>query len=58
VPRDAELGEAFPMKTLARITVLTVVAVVLGLAAASSVHAIPVLANGGFESGLTSWTTG
>src|SRR5215831_11855872 len=49
-------GGGLPMKTLARITVLTIVAVVLGLAATSSVHAIPVIANGGFEAGLTSWT--
>src|SRR5438045_2245476 len=50
-------GEPFPMKTLARITVLTVAAVVLGLPTASSVHAVPVISNGGFEAGLTSWTT-
>src|SRR5215471_5978250 len=43
------------MKTLARVTVSTITAV-LGLAAASSVHAIPVITNGGFEAGLTSWT--
>ena len=44
------------MKRLARITVLTATAVVLGLTAASSVHAVPVIANGGFEAGLASWT--
>src|SRR5439155_4555711 len=50
-------GEPFPMKTLARITFLTVAAVALGLPATSSVHAIPVISNGGFEAGLTSCTT-
>jgi PEP-CTERM motif len=45
------------MKTSARVTVSTLAAVVLGLAATLPVHAIPVIANGGFESGLTSWTT-
>src|SRR5205807_739403 len=49
-------GEPFPMKTLARITVLIVAAVALALAATSSVHAVPVISNGGFEAGLTSWT--
>jgi len=44
------------MKTSTRVTVSTLAAVLLGLAATSSVHAIPVIANGGFESGLTSWT--
>ena len=44
------------MKTLARITVLIVGAVALALAATSSVHAVPVISNGGFEAGLTSWT--
>ena len=33
-----------------------VAATVLGLAAASSVYAVPVILNGGFESGFTSWT--
>src|SRR6266446_7085481 len=49
-------GEPFRMKTSTRVTVSTLAAVLLGLAATSSVHAIPVIANGGFESGLTSWT--
>ena len=44
------------MKTSARATVSTLVAVLLGLAITSPVHAIPVIANGGFEAGLTSWT--
>ena len=44
------------MKTSARFAVSAVAAVVLGLAATSSVYAIPVISNGGFESGLTSWT--
>src|SRR5437868_1553744 len=44
------------MKTSARVTATTLAAVVLGLAATSSVYAIPVISNGGFESGLTSWT--
>ena len=44
------------MKTSTRVTVSTLAAVLLGLAATSSVYAIPVIANGGFESGLTSWT--
>jgi glucose/arabinose dehydrogenase len=44
------------MKTSARITVSTVAAVVLGLAATSLAHAVPVISNGGFELGLTSWT--
>jgi len=44
------------MKTSARVTVSTVATFVLGLAAASPVHAVPVIANGGFEAGLTSWT--
>ena len=44
------------MKTSARVTVSTLAAVALGLAATSPVHAIPVIANGGFEAGLTSWT--
>ena len=43
------------MKTLAR-TILTVAAVLFGVGAASSVHAVPVISNGGFEAGLTSWT--
>src|SRR6266436_6148059 len=49
-------GGPFRMKTSTRVTVSTLAAVLLGLAATSSVHAIPVIANGGFESGLTSWT--
>jgi hypothetical protein len=44
------------MKTPARVTVSTLAAAVLGLAITSPVHAIPVIANGGFEAGLTSWT--
>jgi hypothetical protein len=56
VPRDADFGERFPMKTSVRFTVSTLAAVVFGLAAPSSAHAIPVISNGGFESGLTSWT--
>jgi hypothetical protein len=44
------------MKTSARVTISTLVAAVLSLAATSSVHAIPVIVNGGFEAGLTSWT--
>ena len=44
------------MKTSTRVTVSTLAAVALGLAATSPVHAIPVIANGGFEAGLTSWT--
>src|SRR5205823_9484224 len=50
------LREALAMKTSARVTVSTVATFVLGLAAASPVHAVPVIANGGFEAGLTSWT--
>jgi len=45
-----------PMKPPARVTLSALAAVVLSLAATSSVHAIPVIANGGFEAGLTSWT--
>jgi len=48
-------GKRFPT-TLARVTVSTTAAVVLGLAATSSAHAVPVISNGGFESGLTPWT--
>src|SRR6267143_1130583 len=44
------------MKTSARLTVSTLAAAVLSLAATSSVHAIPVIANGGFEAGFASWT--
>ena len=44
------------MKTAARFTIPTVAAAILGLAAASSVHALPVVSNGGFESGFASWT--
>jgi hypothetical protein len=44
------------MKTSARFTISTVAATVLGLAAASSVHAVPVISNGGFEAGFTAWT--
>src|SRR5438552_10760046 len=44
------------MKTSARVTASTLAAVVLGLAAISSAYAIPVISNGGFEAGLTSWT--
>src|SRR5437588_3377496 len=44
------------MKTSARVTASTLAAVVLGLAATSSAYAIPVISNGGFEAGLTSWT--
>jgi hypothetical protein len=44
------------MKTSVRATVSTVAAVLLGLAAASPVYAVPVILNGGFEAGLTSWT--
>jgi glucose/arabinose dehydrogenase len=44
------------MKTLARITVLTIGAVVFGAVAASPVNALPVISNGGFEAGLASWT--
>src|SRR6267143_2585717 len=44
------------MKTSARLTVSTLAAALLGLAATSSVHAIPVIANGGFEAGFASWT--
>ena len=43
------------MKTSARFTASTLAAVVLGLAATSSAYAIPVISNGGFEAGLTSW---
>jgi hypothetical protein len=49
-------GSPLPMRTSARFAVSAVAAVVLGLAATSSVHAIPVISNGGFESGLASWT--
>jgi hypothetical protein len=49
-------GRPFLMKTLARVPVSTVAAVLLGLAVTSPVHAIPVISNGGFEAGLTSWT--
>jgi glucose/arabinose dehydrogenase len=51
-----DLGERRPMKTSARATLSTIAAVVLGLAATSPVHALPVISNGGFEAGLTSWT--
>jgi len=44
------------MKTSARCTISTFAAAVLGLAAASSVHAVPVISNGGFEAGFASWT--
>jgi len=44
------------MKTPARVMVSTLTTVVLGLAITSPVRAIPVIANGGFEAGLTSWT--
>jgi len=44
------------MKTSARFTISTFAAALLGLAAASSVHAVPVISNGGFEAGFTSWT--
>ena len=44
------------MKTSSRIIVLTIAVVVLGLAAAPPVHALPVISNGGFEAGLVSWT--
>ena len=44
------------MKTSTRVTVSTLAAVLLGLAATSPVHAIPVIANGGFEAGFASWT--
>ena len=44
------------MKTSSRIIVLTIAVVVLGLAAAPPVHALPVISNGGFEAGLASWT--
>src|SRR3984893_3470262 len=43
------------MKTPARVMVSTLTTVVLGLAITSPVRAIPVIANGGFEAGLTSW---
>jgi hypothetical protein len=56
VPRDADLGEPLPMTTSACVRVSTVAAVVLAFAATSSVHALPVISNGGFEAGLTSWT--
>src|SRR5262245_7889152 len=49
-------GSPSPMKTSTCITLSTVAAVVLGLAATSLAHAVPVISNGGFESGLTSWT--
>jgi glucose/arabinose dehydrogenase len=45
------------MKILARFIVVTMTAAaVLGLAAASVAYALPVIANGGFEAGFTSWT--
>jgi glucose/arabinose dehydrogenase len=44
------------MKTSARVILSTVFAFALGLAATSSAHALPVISNGGFESGFTSWT--
>jgi glucose/arabinose dehydrogenase len=44
------------MKSSARVAVLIVAAVLLGLAATSPACAIPVILNGGFEAGLTSWT--
>jgi hypothetical protein len=44
------------MKTSARVTVSTVAAALLGVAVASPVYAVPVISNGGFEVGLTSWT--
>src|SRR5439155_15827261 len=52
----AALSMGLPMKTSARVTVSTLAAVALGLTATSPVHAIPPIANGGFEAGLTSWT--
>jgi glucose/arabinose dehydrogenase len=45
------------MKTSVRIVLSTVFAVALGLSATSSVNALPVISNGGFEAGLASWTT-
>ena len=39
-----------------RVAVSTVAAVLLGLAATSTAQAVPVISNGGFEAGLTSWT--
>src|SRR5207248_142539 len=39
-----------------RVAVSTGAAVLLGLAATSTAHAVPVISNGGFEAGLASWT--
>lgn len=44
------------MKTSTHLAALMVTATVLGLAAASPAYAAPVISNGGFESGFTSWT--
>jgi glucose/arabinose dehydrogenase len=44
------------MKTSARVNLLAGAAAALSLAATSPVQALPVISNGGFESGLTSWT--
>src|SRR5215472_7477796 len=44
------------MKTSIRVMILAAAAVALDFAATSSVHALPVISNGGFESGLASWT--
>lgn len=44
------------MMTSTRFLIPTVVAAIVGLVVASSVHALPVIQNGGFESGFTSWT--
>ena len=44
------------MRKSAHFTVSTVVAAILGLVVASSVHALPVIQNGGFESGFAFWT--
>jgi hypothetical protein len=49
-------NKGFPMKASTGFTASTFVAAIIGLAAVSSAHAVPAIANGGFESGFTSWT--
>ncbi|HEX5231824.1 MAG TPA: PEP-CTERM sorting domain-containing protein, partial [Bradyrhizobium sp.] len=44
------------MKTSIRVMILAAAAVALDFAATSAVHALPIISNGGFESGLASWT--
>jgi hypothetical protein len=44
------------MKASNGFTISTIAAAIIGLAAASSAHAVPVIVNGGFEAGFVSWT--